>query len=275
MTAKTTISLGILILAGVVLFIVLFMLSCNERQEQLGEKSADEIRSNEEAPEHVYLLIAEPEERPQPTQLAMLQETDRSTLLRLYEATSDLSRRRALVWALAHLGGERVADLFIQALTTEFKDKALSQREEDTLCDTIRALGCVAKDDDAAYEFLKRASDTPFWKEQRLWKSPRGAYCDDLLVSYSVQAVAISGRSDAMSFLESLKAQQRRYLHAFAGDIAQGAFYLHLRQRGGQRLLMEYMLTPGNKTLFEQWIKTDQGARWLEWANDQMRGPRP
>ena len=273
--SKTGLLLGSAILLGVVGAVFFLAIISKGRSGHHGEEAATSGTGDTGTPEHLRPLMAEPGERPPFERLAPLQEADRSSLLRLYSETSDLSERRALVWALGHVGGKGVADVFIGALTAEFKDKALSQTEEDVLCDMIFALGRVAERDDGAYAFLKQGADPAFWKGKQLWRSPRGDYRDNLLVSYSIQAVAISGRPDAMSFLESLKARGRGYLHAFAGDITQGAFYLHLREKGGTDLLMRYMLAHNDKSLFEEWIQTAKGARWLEWANEQMRGPVP
>jgi hypothetical protein len=196
-------------------------------------------------------------------------------LLRLYAGAKDLIQRRGLVWALGLLGGADVSALLARALSDEFQDRDLSDAEEDVLGEAVRALGLVAEQDDAAYRFVREGCDVKTWKKRRAWRSARGDYGDSLMVSFSIQAVAVSGRPDAAAFLDSLKQRSPAYLHAFAGDVTQGLFYLSLRQKGGKPLLMQCLLTPEDKRPFMDWIETDEGRSSLEWANEKMRGPSP
>jgi hypothetical protein len=227
------------------------------------------------ASEAVDSILPEPAKRPDLKTLARLDLGHKPALLRAYRETQDLTQRRALVWALAQFGGSDVTALLTQSLTADYGNRPLTQAEEDVLCDMVKALGLVAQQDDAAYKFLKDGTDIDAWAKRRTWQSPRGDYADNLLVSYSIQGVAISGRPDAMTFLDSLGQRDAAYLHAFAGDLVEGAFYQHLRTTGGVEQLMQHLLTPAGLSQFEDWVKTDEGRRWLEWANDRMRGPAP
>ena len=181
-----------------------------------------------------------------------------------------------LVWELASKGG---ADNFdrLRRLILEQEPRQLSAKQEDLVMTAVRAAGLIGATDDAAYNFSLQGCDPAFWKSNRKWTSERGDYSDDMLVSFSIQAVGLAGRDTTLDDITQLKTKRsKNYLHRFAGAITQAAFYEHMRRTKGGGALTKHMLGDDDDgAAFAAWINTEEGKKWIEWANDSMRGPRP
>lgn len=213
--------------------------------------------------------------RPPSDAVALVRGGDMELAVSLCADVSDLASRRALVWALGAHGSEDAVHALHGMLTNDYRGRYLERADEDALFDAVLNLGFLADDVPEAFELAKSGVNPGHWKSLKTWTSERGAFSRDLLVSYSIQSLGISGRADAPALLKQLRNRDANYLHRFAGDITQAMFYFHLRSEFGEEYLRHYMLNPDCKYAFRAWIETPLGKYWLEWANECMRGPRP
>ena len=240
-----------------------------------------------DVPSRLVPLLRTFSTRPPWTALSKVDKTDRGQLKDLYKQAPDLSRKRGLTWALSLVGDEETVSLFKEVLQKDYKEKWLSHHEENVLVDTVLAMGLLAAKHDSARSFIQAGTDPSYWKTRKTWSSKRGEYSIDLLVSFSIQAIGISGRSagrdqeagqqndDVPELLDRFKSKDANYLHRFAGDIVQAAFYHDIRMRRGDEFLRKYLLSKNDMALWRAWIRTPGGKQWFDWANDRMRGPRP
>ncbi|MFN0060521.1 MAG: hypothetical protein ACKVX7_18850 [Planctomycetota bacterium] len=215
--------------------------------------------------------------RPTVAEVEQATPRDLPGILSAYKSTDDLLTQRGLLWTLSYHGHGAAEQPFESTLRREFKGP-ISREEENVMHDHILAIGLLAENSASAFEFLRSAVDPKFWEQNGKWQSPRGEHSIAMCVSYSIHALGASGRAETPQLLEDLRQRDRRYLHQFAGDITQAAFYLHLRQTRGpaafKRGFLGGAVDCDHDNSFDQWI-AGAGNAWFDWANDCMLGPRP
>ena len=206
-------------------------------------------------------------------------------LVQLYQQTTNLADRNALTMALGLIGDEEVVAMFKNALTQEHAGKTLTSGypgktdEEYTLFNTVVAMGFLAAKYDSAYDFVKKGTDPWFWHNQIQWSSNRGSETEGLLTSYGIQAIGMSGRSDAPRILEQLKSTDMvnrvdgddPTARNFSGSVLQAAFYYDLIQQYGMEALRNNIFTENRMALFLQWKKTENGKKWDSWNQTAKR----
>jgi hypothetical protein len=120
-------------------------------------------------------------------------------------ASSEISDKTAITWALASIGDPDVVVKFMGFLTNKVGKAAVSQREDDLRIETVEALGFLATRYEAPFLFLKKTTDPEYWKDRQFWISPRGTEGSRLLALASVRALGLSGRPEARLELISLR----------------------------------------------------------------------
>jgi hypothetical protein len=190
-----------------------------EQVVSIGEQSIPRhlqplLRQNQTAVDRSAVINAKP--------------SDLGVLLECYEETSDLSQKQALTWALAYIGNAEVVTNFMRLLTTQFKGKEISPRQELICFETIEALGLLAMRYEAPFEFLKKAVTPSYWQTNECWFSSREAKSFGLRAACSIRALGYSGRPEGMELLGSLRKKELQYkgkehsdyVRNFSDDIA-------------------------------------------------------
>lgn len=190
-------------------------------------------------------------------------------------ATDKLAQKRGIIWAMSMNESRQAGSEMRRLIINDYRGRTLNKAEEQTLLDCVRLLGFSAHHEDDAFEFLSKHVEPGAWAKTRTWKSNRGDYANDLLTSFSIQAIGISDRTGTGELLKTLQNRSNNYLHRFAGDIVQANFYRYIREQHGERGLQKYLAEPDEGKLeFDKWKKTN-GREYYDWANDKMRGPLP
>lgn len=216
--------------------------------------------------------------RPTAAEIGEIPEEELPILGAAYRSASNLASVRGLTWTLAVRGGVDAGDALRRKLSEDRGGARLAREEEVVLWSTPLALGLVAASDDASYDFLKRAVDPTFWNQRHTWTSDVGAHSASILVSFSIQGLGVSGRDDAAQVIEGLREREAAYVHRFAGDIVQAAYYHDTRRSRGKAWLEEHLLRSSQCaefTDFEEWTRTPRGSAWLAWGRASSRGPIP
>ncbi len=173
-----------------------------------------------------------------------------------------------------------ILDFFTKILTKADKSIQLSNEDESVVFDALRTLGHFAKVNKRAQEFLIAHLDQDVWKYRCKWKSNRGNYLFDLLVSYSIQGL---GTANLSTTLNSFYLKSPRYLFDFAGDVVQGKFNIYLAQTVSKSVYIRWTMgkfinpidAENSKVAFLKWTKNPVGKKLLTWANEAMKGSRP
>lgn len=207
-----------------------------------------------------------------PKVIKQIKNSDIDTLIELYAKFKNPVDKKILIRVLGRVGDEMVINFLKDTLLYDYKGQLLTDKEEDVLLSIPAALGTLAQQYDSAYSFVKEGTEPKFWQTRKTWTSRMGEYSINMLTAFSIHAIGISARKDVPQILNSFKKKNINYLHRFAGDITQAAFYDYLiRDRD------KFQNRPEKRDFefFEEWIKTSEGARWSKWADDMQRGPRP
>ena len=213
--------------------------------------------------------------RPSYEQLQAIGNFRTEELIRVLESDKRLDAKQGAVWAMAYQKDARGGPVLRELLTHDYGGQALSQDEEKTLVNVVLVIGFLAGRDQESFNFLAERVDPASWLKTKTWSSVSGDYATDLLTSFTIQALGISGREEAQELLSELNQGSPNYLHRFAGDTTQAQFYLHLRERYGEEGLLKYMTdSDDTKAEFNRWIE-NEGRRAFDWANDKMKGPLP
>ncbi len=217
-------------------------------------------------------------------QLALVEALTTSQLAVLPErcATEEkLVAKEGMIWALALRGEARGFPPIRDCLLADRKGAVLPQQEEMVLIGSILALGLLSEASDDALAMVKDGTNPEYWRKNRSWTSATfGDDSPNLFAAHSIHALGVSGRQDAMQFVETLRGEPAIYLHRFAGDMAEAAFYHDLRRDNGAGHLKQYFVQQSGCVTehlekFGRWTETPNGRRWHQWVQARTRGPRP
>ena len=245
--------------------------------------------------ERLAPLLQQGGKRPPVELLETVRAEDIPTLVKEIGRDGDLVRKRSLVWTLGFKGGEAATGPLTALLENDYAKEALPRGTEDVLFEAIQAIGLAAAHDPKAYRFAVNATDPAFWEKQRSWSSARGDHGIHMLVSYSLHAVGMSGRPESKADIAGFQKRGPYYVHRWGGDITEAAFYRWLRKTKGEAILKEYVLTPPEHCractsreattptngascghlMWTVWQDSAEGKKWIAWANEKTRGPRP
>ncbi len=217
-------------------------------------KGSSPPRSNQsgesKTPERLGLLLRENGMRAEPRVAMRAKPADQELLLQLYRATSDLSEKMNLTWALARIGNAEVVTNFMRLLTNQFRGKEISSRQEAICLGTIQALGFLATRYEAPFELLKKGVSPMFWQTNGFWFSAQEHKSAGLAASGSIRALGLSGRPEAMELLASLRKkgleyrnkEHTDYMRDFSDDLAKAVSDYELSQKLGPFVFQKQML---------------------------------
>ena len=202
-------------------------------------------------PDHLKLLLRTDDRVPNLAVATNARPSDEELLLELYGQSSDLSQKVMLTWALACVGNAEVVTNFMRLLTTQFKGKEISPRQELVCLNTLQALGLLAARYEAPYEFLRKGVNGAFWQTNDFWISSRGYKSAGLLAAWSIRALGLSGRPEALQTLASLRKkgaeykikEHPEYLRRFSDDLAKAVSDCEAFQELGANAFQKWTLT--------------------------------
>ncbi len=226
-----------------------------------------QVVAQSDSSNRLAFAIERPRFPPSEAELQPLTVADEDALLALYRQSSMLDRS-AVLRALGCVGTERTTRVFLDTLLNESSGASFTDNEEGILFLTVFTLGQLAQRDDHAYEFVSRMVTSKAWAEARNWQSPRVASeACEMLADFSIQAVGMSGRSEADALLQTLKVtvEDQRIGHS-AGSLPQAAGYLYLIRRYGPAHL-NLNLDEGveRRRLRAEWFSTPERQGWHDW----------
>lgn len=180
------------------------------------------------------------------------------------------------IWASAS-SDEVAFESLRQILLHDYDGADVSFERELVLFSSAKAIGATAAESPEAFAFATRATSPDYWRETRSWTSTLGRESDDMLASYSIQAVGLSGTSDALTWLVEARNREPWYLHRFGGDIAQAAFLFDERRRRGVDFMSWHSSVTAEEFMeaYDAWATTPSGLGWTQWAGAVTRGPVP
>lgn len=222
---------------------------------------------------------------PSPDQIRSLSDLDREALTDIYQQTTNLTDRTALVWALGLAGNEQTVELFKNTLTNEFKNQKLTSgkdepsNQESVLFDTVKSLGLLAGRQDSARDFLVQAADPEFWKTNANWTTAGGNNTIGLLTLYSIMALAQSGRDDVPDLLNKLAGRELLGLTpknvaggmTFEGSLVQSVYFDYYIKKYGLEKFQDDFVKQRQGRYWSEWAATDEGKQWQAWAGEMAR----
>ncbi|MBM3883582.1 MAG: hypothetical protein FJ387_28400 [Verrucomicrobia bacterium] len=139
---------------------------------------------------------------------------------------------------------------------------------------SLHALGVLGQDNDAAYRFLKAATEAGTWKCVRKWKSrdpTDEAYLDDALRGVSIGALGLTGREEVPALLRKLKELDPPSASggepgAFRGALCGAARHYDLYVKLGKQRFRQVLYGPDYDGLQDEWRQSPVGREWLDWA---------
>lgn len=226
-----------------------------------------------EAPQDALNGIQQyPNQNPLPEWIVQLKPDDQKVLLSGYQREPELTNKLSLTISLAFIGDEQVVHEFTRTIL-KYEKPAVNNDEENVLLFTIEGLGLLARRHDSAFEFLQKAIDPQFWKDNVSWRTDEGQDQYGILAGRSIAALGYSGKAEVEQILQRIKSQP--FLPDVDSALLDAAFFRDLLQQRGFDFFKGIY---GTEEIFRQytwWKETENGKQWREWLKEWRKKQPP
>jgi hypothetical protein len=168
-----------------------------------------------------------------------------------------------LALALAHVGDERVLQLFQRLLFEDYRGQHLTISDGLHLSSLLVLMGQMAARYPQALELLRKGLDEDFWATNITWTTADVYPVPETLVNSCISGLAKSGLEAAWeSVLAKKREAGQEYLDRHASQMVEAA--------AARRYLLDYgrayLATNSTWELFFRWADTPEGQEWRAWA---------
>jgi hypothetical protein len=260
---------------------------------QISQASAASISSSDRqssgssrtinTPDHIAEALKRPDQRPSLEVLQMLKSDDQDLLIELFNAEESLSNKHAISWMLAWLGGEKVVQVFTNALFKSYSEErleAIAHQGEDRAFHTwLFLLGFLAAENDSAFKILQSGIDPDYWRKNAPWLADL-EMSPFMLIGHSIQAIGISGHPEAAILINNLKTHEFRdepespiTAANLSGAVVDAAFYIDMIREHGLDFVRTRLFGGHDSfKLFLEWQAGPQGQAWVQWSEKLRHG---
>lgn len=223
-------------------------------------------------PERIKILLKKPYHRPSSADILAIKPSDADYLVNLYRGEPILTNRIAAMYALAATGDQRALVLFENTLSSEFAGQSLPYTDVKIMVRHLEAIGMLARSSDASFAYLERGTSLSEWNkgERRKWRSADRTeeLTNRSLACGSVRAIGMSGRPESVELIERLSREPLSEVYPISGAVVDAAFFHDYRDQHGNQDWLRSYFDGGMFDAFVDWTReTEQGRRWLDWAN--------
>jgi len=138
--------------------------------------------------------------------------SDQDFLWGRYTNSNSAIEKQRLTWALAAIGDGRIVAWFMSSLTNKMRDRLITPEEEFARLVTVQALGLLAQRYEPPMDLLKKGVSADWWYFRTNFVAARPLHeTAAALAACSIQALGLSGRPEAQTFLERTMKRGTKY----------------------------------------------------------------
>ena len=209
--------------------------------------------------------------RPKLSELAQLDEDDKSALVRLFKEEA-LTNKARLAWGIAHLGGDEVLEVLKQPLEFDYRGRKLGFEGESAMLEILRAIGYLGQRSEAAYQYLTSSIAPDVWRQRITWRRKENTQsaAEVRFTGYALSAVAMTGNTNSMAAIAAVVKrieENKDEMKVIAGLVVDSVFFLwFINEKGREGLIEAFTESTHMLEDFRAFLRTESGRAWKNWS---------
>lgn len=227
-------------------------------------------RRSETLPQVFQRAVQEPQWRPKPHEIPVMDQDEETILIERFRAIPGLTNKIAIALVLGYGGGEDSVAVLANTLTNAYAGRQFSQGETSSFLGLLQALGYASQRHETARRFLEAACEPGFWDRAALPDCADAAGFRRRLLDHSLIGLALSDSEEALRLFEGIRAGALPgWPEEHRSAVTDAVFrYRMLEQHGTKYLSGEaFPSFESFMKAFREWRGSEEGRQWSAWSS--------